>query len=53
MIVEGRSNREIGTELGISAKTEKTHCSRMFLRLGVSDRTQAAAWATANLRKEN
>jgi len=49
LIVDGRTNQGIATILGISEKTVKTHCSRLFQRLGVTDRTQAAVWAMRNL----
>ena len=49
LIVEGYHNKQIATSLGISEKTVKTHCSRLFQRIGVSDRTQAAVWAERNL----
>ena len=49
MIASGLSNRQISRDLGISEKTVKTHCGRLFQRLGVTDRTQAAVWATRHL----
>jgi DNA-binding NarL/FixJ family response regulator len=49
LIVDGHHNKQIAAVLGISEKTVKTHCSRLFQRLGVSDRTQAAVWAERNL----
>lgn len=49
LIVNGQSNKQIGRELGISEKTVKSHCGRLFQRISVSDRTQAAVWATKNL----
>ena len=49
LIVGGQSNKQIGRELGISEKTVKSHCGRLFQRINVSDRTQAAVWATKNL----
>jgi DNA-binding NarL/FixJ family response regulator len=49
LIVDGYQNKQIATALGISEKTVKTHCSRLFQRIGVSDRTQAAVWAERNL----
>jgi DNA-binding NarL/FixJ family response regulator len=49
LILAGQSNKQIGRELGISEKTVKSHCGRLFQRLNVSDRTQAAVWATKNL----
>ena len=49
LIFAGQSNKQIGRELGISEKTVKSHCGRLFQRINVSDRTQAAVWATKNL----
>jgi len=49
LIVAGNQNKQIGLKLGISEKTVKAHCSRLFQRIGVSDRTQAAVWAERNL----
>ncbi len=49
LIVDGHSNFGIARALGISEKTVKTHCSRLFQRLGVTDRTQAAVWAMRNM----
>lgn len=45
LIVGGRSNREIATELDISEATVKCHVTAILGRLGVSDRTQAAVAA--------
>ncbi|HEV7397421.1 MAG TPA: response regulator transcription factor, partial [Pyrinomonadaceae bacterium] len=45
LIVRGRSNREIGTHLGISEATVKSHINNILSKLGVSDRTQAATTA--------
>jgi DNA-binding NarL/FixJ family response regulator len=47
-IVNGKSNKEIGTELGISEATVKTHINSLLAKLGVTDRTQAA---TAAIRR--
>jgi NarL family two-component system response regulator LiaR len=41
LIARGCSNREIATQLFVSEKTVKTHCSRAFDKLGVVRRTQA------------
>jgi DNA-binding NarL/FixJ family response regulator len=49
LIAQGHTNKQIARQLGISEKTVKTHCSRLFQRIGVVDRTQAAVWATRNL----
>jgi DNA-binding NarL/FixJ family response regulator len=45
LIVKGRSNREIGEELGISEATVKWHVNIILSRLNVSDRTQATVAA--------
>jgi len=47
-IVNGKSNKEIGTELDISEATVKTHINSLLAKLGVTDRTQAA---TAAIRR--
>ena len=44
LIAAGNPNKQIGSKLGISDKTVKAHCGRIFQRLGVRDRTQAAVW---------
>ncbi len=45
LIVRGRSNREISTELAISEATVKSHINSLLSKLGVNDRTQAATSA--------
>lgn len=45
LIVKGRSNKEISTELSISEATVKSHINSLLSKLGVSDRTQAATSA--------
>ena len=45
LIVRGKSNREIASELNISEATVKCHVTAILGRLGVSDRTQAAVAA--------
>ena len=45
LIVRGKSNREIATELGMSESTVKCHVSVILMRLNVSDRTQAVVTA--------
>ncbi len=42
LVVEGRSNDEIGLALGIGSKTVETHIARMFERAGVASRTELA-----------
>jgi DNA-binding NarL/FixJ family response regulator len=46
-IVEGLSNREIAKELGISQNTVKNYVYRIFDKLGVSNRVEAAMYAAA------
>ncbi|WP_160312718.1 helix-turn-helix transcriptional regulator [Jiangella alkaliphila] len=45
LVAEGRSNREIGAELFISAKTASVHVSNILAKLGASGRGEAAAIA--------
>ncbi len=45
LIVKGRSNREIASDLGITESTVKCHVGVILVRLNVSDRTQAAVAA--------
>lgn len=42
LIVQGRSNKEIGADLKITEFTVKGHLKNIFLKLHVSDRTEAA-----------
>lgn len=45
LVSKGRNNTQIGRQLGISAKTVANHLSAILIKLGVSDRTQAALLA--------
>ncbi len=45
LIVQGRSDAQIGETLFISRRTVTTHTSRIFEKLGVSGRAEAAAMA--------
>jgi DNA-binding NarL/FixJ family response regulator len=49
LVAEGRANKQIGRELGISERTVKAHLGRVFRQLGVADRTSAALWARDHL----
>lgn len=44
LIAAGATNREIAQQLFIAEKTVKNHVSRILVRLGLRDRTQAAIW---------
>jgi DNA-binding NarL/FixJ family response regulator len=42
LVAAGRTNDEIGADLGIGSKTVETHLARLFERLGVASRTELA-----------
>jgi two-component system, NarL family, response regulator LiaR len=41
LVAKGLSNREIASQLFVSENTVKTHCARLFEKLGAARRTQA------------
>ncbi len=45
LVVDGRTNDEIGAALGIGTKTVETHLARVFERFDVASRTELAARA--------
>jgi len=45
LVSAGMPNKRIARRLDISEKTVKAHLTRVFRRIGVTDRTQAALWA--------
>ena len=45
LVADGRTNREIATELGISERTVDRHVSNLFSKLDVSTRSAATAYA--------
>jgi DNA-binding NarL/FixJ family response regulator len=47
MLVDGKSNKEIATELDLAESTVKNNLSLLFQKLGARDRTQAAVYAIA------
>lgn len=45
LVAEGRSNREIGEELALSALTVKSHLARISRKIGTGDRAEMVAFA--------
>jgi two-component system NarL family response regulator len=45
LVAKGKSNKEIGSALSLAEGTVKTHLKRIYEKLGVSDRTEAALMA--------
>ena len=41
LIGKWKSNKEVGTDLGIAESTVKAHLTNIFTKLGAADRTQA------------
>ena len=47
LVARGLTNREIAEELRITARTAGSHLEHIRAKLGVSRRSEIAAWATA------
>jgi DNA-binding NarL/FixJ family response regulator len=45
LLGQGKSNKEIGSELFITERTARTYVSNILGKLGLASRTQAALWA--------
>lgn len=48
LLIHGGTNKQIAAKLGISYETVKEHIQHILLKVGVSDRSQAAIWAVHN-----
>jgi DNA-binding NarL/FixJ family response regulator/signal transduction histidine kinase len=48
LLAQGQTNRQISQQLVVSAATVKVHVEHILEKLKVSDRTQAAVWASEN-----
>ena len=48
LAARGHPNKEIARALWITERTVKGHLTRIFRKIGVADRTQAALWAQRN-----
>ena len=44
LVARGKTNKEIGSTLGLSEKTVKNYVTSVLAKLGFERRTQAAAW---------
>jgi DNA-binding NarL/FixJ family response regulator len=49
LVADGLANKVIARKLGIAERTVKAHLTRIFERLDVTSRTQAALWAREHL----
>lgn len=45
LVSQGYKNKEMAQKLNISEQTVKSHCSRIYKKLGVSDRLQLALYS--------
>lgn len=48
LLADGRSNREMAAELVLSERTVETHVANVLGKLGLANRSQAAAWAATH-----
>jgi DNA-binding NarL/FixJ family response regulator len=52
LVRDGLANKQIARRLGIAERTVKAHLTSVYQRLDVTDRTQAALWASEHLRTD-
>ena len=52
LIAEGLTNRQIGEEMHLAEKTVKNYVSNLFAKLGMSRRSQAAAFAARRAERQ-
>jgi predicted ATPase/DNA-binding CsgD family transcriptional regulator len=53
LIAEGLANRDIADRLGISLRTAEAHVNHILVKLGLTSRTQVAAWLrTSEMRDQ-
>jgi predicted ATPase/DNA-binding CsgD family transcriptional regulator len=50
LVAEGRTNQQIGTRLGIAARTAEAHVHNIMTKLDVRSRAEVAVWAVTNAR---
>ncbi len=48
LVAAGRTNRDIAASLYISVRTAESHVQHILTKIGLSNRTQLAAWVRAN-----
>ncbi len=53
LVAQGKSNKEIASELFISVNTVKVHLAKIFQRIGVASRTEATLYAIEHEHVEN
>ena len=53
LVAQGKSNKEIASELFISINTVKVHLAKIFQRIGVASRTEATLYAIEHEHVEN
>ena len=52
-VAEGKTNKEIGAAMGLSDKTVKNYFSNILEKLGLSRRSQAAAYFVQHRNADN